>query len=81
MSRKIMSMFLGLVLVFCMTAAGFAEDVFVTKFGKKYHHVDSGIAKNRDGETITLEEAQKRGLKPSKDYLRRQEVPENEIKK
>ncbi len=66
------------LLVFMMAAAMaanaavmcFAEDVFVTKSGKVYHHAESPFIQNRETVKMTKEEAEAKGYKPSKSYLK-----------
>lgn len=71
MKKKLLAMLLGLVISSISVTAAFAEFVYATKNGKKYHHVDSRFSKVKSAEKITIEEAEERGLEPSKDYLRR----------
>jgi methylphosphotriester-DNA--protein-cysteine methyltransferase len=42
----------------------FAEDVFVTKQGTKYHNENCPIIANKDKEKISLEDAKAKGLTP-----------------
>ena len=42
----------------------FAETVYATKNGKKYHHAECVLIQKRSPTAISMEEAQKRGLKP-----------------
>jgi len=54
-------------LILCLTFLAttsflFAEDVYVTKQGKKYHKQDCRFIKNRDTQTIDIEEAKAKGL-------------------
>ncbi len=53
-----------------LTTASFAEDVCVTKQGKKYHKMGSRFVKGREFEVISREEAEARGYKPSSDFFR-----------
>ncbi len=68
------------VIVTCMMMAQVvcAEDVYVTKYGKKYHKKDSRFIKGREVEKLTIEEAQARGYIPSSDFL--EDESENEDK-
>lgn len=50
------------------TAALAAEYVFVTKSGKKFHHVDSKFSQYEGAKKMTLEEAIELGYEPSKSY-------------
>jgi len=45
-------------------AYSFAEEVYVTKNGKKYHSADCIFIKDRAVQKISKEEAMKKGLKP-----------------
>ena len=49
-----------------VTAATFAEDVYVTKYGKKYHAENCPLIANRDVQKISLKEAEAKGLEPCK---------------
>ena len=42
----------------------FAEDVYVTKRGKKYHKETCSLIKNKNARAISKEEALEKGLKP-----------------
>jgi len=53
-----------------MTTSAFAEWVYVTKNGKKYHHAESRFSQVEGAEKLTKEEAQERGYEPSRDYLK-----------
>ena len=48
----------------------FAEWVYVTKNGKKYHHETSRFAKMESSQKLSKEEAEELGYEPSKQYLR-----------
>lgn len=71
---------MSLLVTLWLTAAAWAEFVYVTPNGSKYHHAESRFIKGKDGiKKLTLEEAQKQGYEPSRDYLRykaRQEASE-----
>ena len=71
MKKTALAILLGAVLCMAVSPA-WAEFVYVTKNGKKYHHAESRFIKNRETEKITLEEAVARGLEPSKAYLQHQ---------
>lgn len=73
MKKTIMAIILGAIISIVSIGSAFAEFVYVTKSGKKYHHSESRFIKNKDAEKITVEEALERGLEPSKDYLRHKE--------
>jgi hypothetical protein len=70
MKNAILSVLLGAAMASSLSISAFAEDVYVTKSGKKYHHAESKWIQNREAEKISLEEAIERGLQPSKEYLR-----------
>ena len=61
--NRVLTMMLAGMLVVGSTFA-FAEDVYVTKNGKKYHKADCLLIKNKGAKAIPIEEALKRGLKP-----------------
>lgn len=42
----------------------FAEDVYVTKQGARYHSLDCSLIANKDKEKITQEDAKAKGLEP-----------------
>ncbi len=77
MLKKVLLTVLAVALI---STAAFAEDVYVTKKGKKYHKEGSHYIKGKNVEKITREEAEKRGLKPSKEFLEDKEANE-EVKK
>mgnify|MGYP001607222028 FL=1 len=60
---------MGLALSMLLTTMSMAQDVYVTKKGKRYHKADSRFIKGKEVEKITREEAEKRGLKPSSEIL------------
>ncbi len=60
---------MGLALAMLMTTVSMAQDVYVTKKGKRYHKADSRFIKGKEVEKMTREEAEKRGLKPSSEIL------------
>jgi len=71
MKKKFLSTFLSvLVGAMILTQAVFAEDVYVTKNGKKYHKKESRFIKGREVEQLTIEEAEARGYKPSSEFLK-----------
>ena len=63
MMRKLVVLVLGVVFLSATTFA-FAEDVYVTKRGKKYHKEDCLLIKNKGAEKITKKEAVEKGLTP-----------------
>jgi hypothetical protein len=64
----------GLIIFGFMLAGGagmvFAEDVFITRTGKYYYPASSPFVKTRATIRIPLEEAETRGYRPSKSYLK-----------
>lgn len=71
MRKALLTMLMGVALTTMVAGYSFADLVYVTKNGKKYHHAESRFIKNREGvKEMTLEEAQKKGFEPAKDYLR-----------
>ena len=62
MKKILTSILVGMLLV--SSTFVFAEDVYVTKNGKKYHKAECLLVKNKGAKPIALEEAQKKSLKP-----------------
>ncbi len=62
MNRVLTMMLVGMLVV--SSTFAFAEDVYVTKNGKKYHKADCLLIKNKGAKAIPIEEALKKGLKP-----------------
>lgn len=60
---------LGLLTTAVLATSAFAEWVYVTKNGKKYHHENSRFAKMEGAQRLSIEEAQEQGFEPSKGYL------------
>lgn len=61
-------------LMICVLAASFstlaiAEDVYITKYGKKYHKEGSRFIKDREVERIDRKKAEELGYEPSSDFL------------
>ena len=77
MRQKLLSLMMGLTLCALLTTMSFAEDVFVTKKGKRYHKANSRFIKGKDVEKITREEAEKRGLKPSSEFSHDEAQPKH----
>jgi len=69
MNKSLRIMLLGLIATAMIATSAMAEYVFVTKNGKKYHPESSRFANMEGVERITKEEAESRGLEPSKAYL------------
>ena len=68
MRKVFLAMLLGIFL-FTSAFVSAAEYVVVTSNGSVYHPVDSRYSTYQGAEKITKEEAESRGLKPSKSYL------------
>ncbi|NLE64826.1 MAG: hypothetical protein GX606_02795 [Elusimicrobia bacterium] len=69
MKRTLLIMIMGLAIAL-NAARVFAEDVFVTRTGKVYHHAESPFIKDRETVKMTKEEAEAKGYKPSRSYLK-----------
>jgi len=69
MRNKLMIAVLSCALLAGFTGLSWAEDVYVTKYGKKYHKEDSRFIKGREVEKLDREEAEELGYKPSSDFL------------
>lgn len=50
--------------VLAVSTLAFAEDVYVTQHGKKFHKADCQLVKNREKTTMDQAEAEKNGLEP-----------------
>ena len=61
--KKLLSVLLVGVMMMATTTA-FAETVYATKNGKKYHHADCPLIQKKSAAAVSMEEAQQRGLKP-----------------
>lgn len=61
--NKIISGLLA-VMIMLSSAAVFAETVYATKNGKKYHHAECPLVNKKSPVAITMEEVQSRGLTP-----------------
>ena len=64
------SLLLGLMTTVLLANTAFAEWVYVTQNGKKYHHESSRFAKLEGSQKLSKEEAEELGYEPSKDYIR-----------
>jgi len=64
-----------MIVVFLAGSSGivFAQDVFITRTGKFYYPGSSPFVKTRATVKISREDAEKRGYKPSKSYLKAME--------
>ncbi|MFH1655552.1 MAG: hypothetical protein ABH954_02955 [Candidatus Omnitrophota bacterium] len=63
MFRKLTVLIMCLVFL-TITSSVFAEDVYITKQGKKYHKENCRFIANRDTQEIGLEDANAKGLTP-----------------
>jgi hypothetical protein len=70
MKKRLMVFLMAAVMAISAMGLALAEDVFVTKSGKVYHHAASPFIKNRETVKMTKEEAEAKGYKPSKSYLK-----------
>jgi hypothetical protein len=61
MKKVLTLMFMGMILINATFA--FAEDVYATKNGKRYHKADCLLIKDKGAKAIALEEVEKKGLK------------------
>lgn len=80
MIKKLASLILCLVFL-TATSAAFAEDVYVTKQGAKYHKEDCRFIKNRDTQKIDIEDAKTKGLEPcGRCFGQEDEISNNQVK-
>ncbi len=70
MLKKLTTIMLSIFVSLMLSHAAFAEDVYVTKHGKKYHKKESRFIKGKEVEKLTIEEAIERGYKPSSDFAK-----------
>ena len=70
MGRKMTQFFLALILCSFVASVVHAEDVFVTKYGKKYHKADSRFLKGKEVIKMTREEAESKGYVPDREILK-----------
>lgn len=69
MQKRIFSGLLGAIVAFMMMAqVALAQDVYVTKYGKKYHKEGSRFIKGKEVEKLSIEEAEERGYTPSSEF-------------
>ncbi len=65
------------IFIFCLmagsTAVVLGEDVFITRTGKFYYPASSPFIKTRATIRLPREDAENRGYKPSKSYLKAKE--------
>jgi hypothetical protein len=61
---------IGCLFILNDTANALAEDVFITKTGKHYYSAGSPFVKTRATIRINKQEAESKGYKPSKSYLK-----------
>ena len=81
MHKKLMTLIMSIALLAAFSTAALAQDVYVTKYGKKYHKKESRFIKGKEVEKITVEEAEDRGLEPSSDFLEEDESSDKESAK
>ena len=71
MKQRVFAVLLGMMLALSATTMTFAEDVYVTKYGKKYHKADSHYIEGKEGvEKLSREEAEELGYEPSREFLK-----------
>ena len=75
MRNKFFSLLLSVCMILTMATASLAEDVYVTKYGKKYHKEGSRFIKDKDVQKLTREEAEAQGYKPSSEFQKETEKP------
>jgi len=63
MRRRLAALIMCLAFL-TITSSLFAEDVYITKQGKKYHESDCRFVTNRDTQKISLDVAKTKGLEP-----------------
>ena len=74
--NKVLVMMLA-ALVFVGSTHAFAEDVYATKNGKRYHKADCLLIKDKGAKPMSLEDAQKKGLKPCKRCFGKTDAPKD----
>jgi uncharacterized protein YcbX len=80
MLKKLTALILCLVLL-AATSAAFAEDVYVTKQGTKYHKQDCRFIKNRDTQAIDIKDAEAKGLAPcGRCFSQEEKISEDQAK-
>ena len=82
MIKKVMLM--GLVMTMLTATAVFAEDVYATHNGKKYHKESCRLIKNKKPQKIDKAEAIKKGLTPCNSCFKQEQAlanPNSETKK
>ena len=80
MKKRIFTLMLAMVMSAFLTVSAFAEYVYVTKSGKKYHKEGSRFIKNKETEKLTIEEAEEKGYEPSSEFLKEQEETKSKEK-
>ena len=69
MRRRLLAALLTLgVSLWMFSAIASAEDVYVTKKGKRYHKKESRFIKGKEVQTMSREEAEALGYKPSSEF-------------
>jgi len=69
------------VMVLASSTAAFAEDVYFTKNGKKYHVKTCPLIKNKGAEAISEKDAIENGLTPCKRCLKGKKLSDQSAKK
>ena len=73
MSKHFFTCFFLFLMIAGSGAFVFAEDVFITRTGKFFYPASSPFIKTRATVRVSREDAQARGYKPSKSYLKAKE--------
>lgn len=63
MGKRIIAVMFCVALL-SVSASAFADNVFATKNGKKYHTADCPLVKNKNPQEISMKEAADKGLAP-----------------
>lgn len=66
----------GVFLMFFATSFAFADDVYVTKRGKKFHKETCRLIKNKGAGSLPLDEAFEKGLTPCRRCFKKEEREE-----
>ena len=80
MIKRMTALAVGIMFL-SMATVVFAEDVFKTKNGKKYHSENCPLIQKRNPQKIDLNEAVEKGLKPCSKCFKDQAAVKGETKK
>ena len=70
MKRRLLVVIFHVLVITALTSRVLAEDVFITRTGKYYYPATSPFIKTRATIRVSREEAEMKGFKPSKSYLK-----------